>query len=132
MSLPLVVFVDYLLGNLWWIVGLSVVALIGLIWLFDFLYHRHSKKTEQKAIDQGLYLAALGGLENVLEKKLEGSRIVVKLKDYSLVNRDKLHDAGVTGFIQMSDQLTLVIKKNAAEVYAKIFKEPSSPKGDAH
>jgi phosphotransferase system IIB component len=132
MSLPLVVFVDYLLGNLWWIVGLSVVALIGLIWLFDFLYHRHSKKTEQKAIDQGLYLAALGGLENVLEKKLEGSRIVVKLKDYSLVNRDKLHDAGVTGFIQMSDQLTLVIKKDAAEVYAKIFKEPSSPKGDAH
>lgn len=132
MSLLLVALSDFLLGNLWWIVGLSVVALIGFIWLFDFLYHRHSKKAEQKAIDEGLYLAALGGRDNVLEKKLEGSRIIVKLKDYSLLNKDKLHDAGVTGFIQMSDQLTLVIKKDAAAVYDKIFNEPSSQKEDAH
>lgn len=118
-----IVYSDFLLKNLWWIV---LIALALLFLAFFFIEHRsklikRKKKSEVTNEKASLYLEALGGENNVEEKKLEGSRIVVKLKDYNAVNRDKLREAGVSGFIQMSDRLTLVIKENAAEVYNKIF-----------
>ena len=118
-----IVYSDFLLQNLWWIV---LITLVLLFLAFFFIEHRfklikRKKKSEVTNEKASLYLEALGGENNVEEKKLEGSRIVVKLKDYNAVNRDKLREAGVSGFIQMSDRLTLVIKENAAEVYNKIF-----------
>ena len=118
-----IVYSDFLLKNLWWIV---LIALALLFLAFFFIEHRsklikRKKKSEVTNEKASLYLEALGGENNVEEKKLEGSRIVVKLKDYNAVNRDKLREAGVSGFIQMSDRLTLVIKENAAGVYNKIF-----------
>lgn len=118
-----IVYSDFLLKNLWWIV---LIALALLFLAFFLIEHRsklikRKKKSEVTNEKASLYLEALGGENNVEEKKLEGSRIVVKLKDYNAVNRDKLREAGVSGFIQMSDRLTLVIKENAAEVYNKIF-----------
>lgn len=118
-----IVYSDFLLKNLWWIV---LIGLALLFLAFFLIEHRsklikRKKKSEVTNEKASLYLEALGGENNVEEKKLEGSRIVVKLKDYNAVNRDKLREAGVSGFIQMSDRLTLVIKENAAEVYNKIF-----------
>lgn len=117
-----IVYDDFLLKNLWWIVALGLVIILFTFFLIE---HRSKwlkgKKKEVSKEKASLYLEALGGESNVLEKKLEGSRIVVRLKDYNAVNRDKLREAGVSGFIQMSDRLTLVIKENAQEVYSKIF-----------
>jgi phosphotransferase system IIB component len=50
-----------------------------------------------------------------------GSRIVLTLKDYSKINRPLLQEAGVTGFIEKSDKLTLVVKENAEMVYETLF-----------
>lgn len=114
-------YADFLLRNMWWIVALcTILLLVLLLWLDRRVLSKEKKKevSEQQA---SLYLDALGGEENVIERALEGSRIILKLKDYGAVNRDKLREAGVTGFIQMSDRLTLVIKDNAMEVYDKIF-----------
>ncbi len=110
---------DFLLKNIWWIIALIALALFVTIFFLDRHFYKEKKKTVE--IQPSLYLEALGGEENVLERALDGSRIILKLKDYGAVNRDKLREAGVTGFIQMSDKLTLVIKDNAMEVYNKIF-----------
>ena len=64
------------------------------------------------------YFEALGGEDNYIDSSREGSRIIVHLKDYS---KEKIKEAGVTGFIEKSDKLTLVVKDNAEEVYEKIF-----------
>ena len=69
------------------------------------------------------YFEALGGEENVLEKRIEGSRIVLRLKDYSLLDKEKIKEAGVDGFIQMSDKLYLVVKNDADKVYRILFGE---------
>jgi len=121
MNILLVVFADYLLTNLWWITALSVFFVIGLYLLIDFLHERNKIKKGKINVNRGLCLEALGGEGNLIDKKLEGSRIIIHLHDYSCINRDKLRDAGVTGFILKSDQLTLVIKENSLEVYSRIF-----------
>jgi len=66
-------------------------------------------------------ILSLGGEENVLSKKLEGSRIIVSLKDYNLINKVELRDCGVSGFVKMSDQLVMVVKKDPDGVYEKLF-----------
>jgi phosphotransferase system IIB component len=116
----MVVYSDFLIANLWWIVALGVLFILLLCLFIEHLKEKSSSKKPKK-VNSSLYLEALGGSANIISKSLEGSRIVVKLNDYEAINRDKLRDAGVNGFILMSDKLTLVIKKDAKEVYQKIF-----------
>ncbi len=116
-----IIYTDFLLKNIWWIIALGAALIITLLIFIDKRFLSKPKKKEISEETASLYLEALGGASNVKEKSLEGSRIILRLNDYGAVNRDKLREAGVTGFIQMSDRLTLVIKGNAMEVYEKIF-----------
>lgn len=84
-------------------------------------YFRKGKKTVKKLASKSEYLDALGGEANIIEKELRGSRIVLRLADYSKLDKEKLKEAGVDGFIMMSDKLTLVIKGSAEEAYKVIF-----------
>ena len=51
------------------------------------------KKT--KSVETQNILEALGGLENIVAHSLNGSRIVLVLKDYSLVREDTLNENGI-------------------------------------
>ena len=66
-------------------------------------------------------LAALGGKENVISHSLNGSRIVLELKDYSLVNEKELNALGVASVIKMSNKITLVIKGDSKAFYNMLF-----------
>ena len=118
---------DFLLTNLWWIAGLSVLVLIGAWFLADYLIKKSRKGKGEtpmlKKEQANMYIEALGGLDNIIDKSLVGSRIVLTLKDYTGLKKDVLEKAGVTGFILMSDKLTLVVKEGAEEVYKSIFGE---------
>jgi phosphotransferase system IIB component len=117
-----IVYDDYFMSNLWWIIAVSVGCAIGLYFLISRLVHlSHQKKAPLIKPEKSKYLAALGGEENIISSRLVGSRIVLVLHDYTKINRPLLEEAGVTGFIEKSDQLTLVIKDQAQEVYATIF-----------
>jgi phosphotransferase system IIB component len=115
-------FNEFLKSNSWWIalifLGLIVVAIVA-IYLSGLSPKK--EKAPEKVIDKNAYLLALGGEENVVSKKLMGSRIVLVLKDYQKIDQAKLKEAGVDSFIEMSDRLTLVIKDNADKVYHTIF-----------
>lgn len=113
---------DFFLKNLWWIVLLLVVFLGGLIIAFS-LFRQTKKKKAKPSIDVNENLVAIGGKENIEEHQLEGSRIVLKLKDYGKVDREKLKEAGAIGFIMKSDKLTIVFKEKAEEVYHAFFHE---------
>lgn len=121
MNFMTIIYSDFLLKNMWWVVALASLLLLLGLFLGDHFISKKSKETSISPSKASLYLEALGGDDNVIDKKLEGSRIVLVLKDYGALNREKLREAGVTGFIQMSDKLTLVIKENAEGVYKKIF-----------
>ncbi|MBO8426694.1 MAG: hypothetical protein IAC61_05210 [Firmicutes bacterium] len=103
--------------------ALGVVALILIVALAILLpyFLKKGKGKKGKIASKGEYLSALGGEENVLSKELKGSRIVLRLADYSKVDKQKLLEAGVDGFIEMEDKLTLVLKGDSEKVYKAIF-----------
>ena len=103
--------------------ALGVVALILVVALTILLpyFLKKGKGKKGKIASKGEYLSALGGEENVLSKELKGSRIVLRLADYSKVDRQKLLEVGVDGFIEMEDKLTLVLKGDSEKVYKAIF-----------
>ena len=102
------------------LIALGVIILGVLIFLLIKIFGKKRVKSLPIA-SKSEYFEALGGEDNYIDSSREGSRIIVHLKDYSKINKEKIKEAGVTGFIEKSDKLTLVVKDNAEEVYEKIF-----------
>lgn len=119
-------FNDFLRDNaLWFCLAIAavIVLILAIVLISVLLKRRKGKEAPKKAIDASAYLLALGGEENVLSHKVVRSRIVLELKDYALVDKEKLKEAGVDGFIMMSNKLTLVIPGDAEKVNALIFRD---------
>ena len=117
-------FSSWLASSSWWI-ALSIAGLL-LLSVLLLLLCGGRKSPAKKKIAPSVYFEALGGADNVLDKRLSGSRIVLKLKDAQKVDQEKLKEAGVDGFILMSTQVTLVIKGDAEKVYFTLFGEKAS------
>ncbi len=100
---------------------MGVILLAGII-ILAANFAKNNRKTKVKIINIDDSLIAIGGKDNIISHSLSGSRINLVLKDYSLVDREKLKSAGATGFILKSDKLTIVFKDNAEKVYKDLFK----------
>ena len=105
----------------WAIIG--VFAFLIILGTILFLVLSRRKSSSKAKVDGNNCAKALGGSENVVSKELRGSRIIVCLKDFSKIDHEALKKAGVTGFIQASDKLTLVVKDGAKELYDSLFSE---------
>ena len=75
----------------------------------------------------GLYIEEhlikyIGGEDNVISHSINRSRIVLVLKDYSLVDEDKLKSCGVESIIKMSNKITLV-SNDASAIYKSLFND---------
>ena len=105
-----------------WVIVAAFVFLI-LVGSVIFLWMSRRKRKGVTAVNEKECALALGGKDNIISKELRGSRIIVSCKDFSKVDHEALKKAGVTGFIQASDKLTLVIKDNAEELYNSLFNE---------
>ena len=102
----------------------AFILVVVLVVLFICLSKRKKAGAAPKrVIVASAYIEALGGADNIVSHSLVRSRIVLTLKDYDIVDKEKLKEAGVDGFIMMSDKLTLVIKGDAEKVNAAIFPE---------
>lgn len=115
----------WLKANAIWL-AIASCALIAIALAFILLLGKKKKSNSNrvastKVVSKSEYLEALGGEENILDKKLEGRRIVLTLKDNSLLDKEKIKEAGVDGFIMMTSRVTLVIKGDASKVYEVIF-----------
>ena len=107
--------------------ALGVAGVILIILLIVILRSAKNRKDGDKGgkkkINGSAYIEALGGADNIVSHSLMRSRIVLTLKNYDIVDKEKLKEAGVDSFIMMSDKLTLVIKGDAEKVNAAIFPE---------
>lgn len=108
--------VDFLLQNLWWIILLGVVVLLGLIWLISFLIFKNPKKHKGKVGDIDIF-SYLGGKDNVLSFTVHGSRLIVKLKNKNLLQREELKALGVKGFVEKEEDITIVLSNELKERY---------------
>lgn len=103
-----------------WIFAVALAGIILIVVAVIILLHVR-KKPKKRVIDESAYYDALGGKDNLISHELVGSRIKLELKDYDAIDKQKLTEAGVDGFIMMSNRLTLVIKGDAKEVYERLF-----------
>ena len=115
----------WLKANAIWL-AIACAALIAIALALILLLGKKKKSNSNrvastKVVSKSEYLEALGGEENILDKKLECRRIVLTLKDNSLLDKEKIKEAGVDGFIMMTSRVTLVIKGDASKVYEVIF-----------
>ncbi len=110
---------------LWLCLGIvGIIILVLAITVIIALVRRKKKLKDgpkKRIINASAYISALGGADNIVSHELMRSRIVLVLKNYDIVDKEKLKEAGVDGFIMMSDKLTLVIQGDAAKVNAAIF-----------
>ena len=111
--------------SMWIAIGVAGLILAILLTVLIVVLVRRKKggAKPKRVIVASAYMEALGGADNIVSHNLVRSRIVLTLKDYDLVDKEKLKEAGVDGFIMMSDKLTLVIQGNAEKVNAAIFPE---------
>ena len=112
-------------SNIWMIAVISAAAVLVMALVIVFIRLGKGKKKRKKEplvlADRSVYISSLGGEENIVESKVIGSRIVIVLKDDSIITPEKLLEAGVASYIKMNKKLTLVVKDNADKVYERIF-----------
>ena len=123
---------EFLSQNAWWLalIAVGLILVVALIIILTGVKRKKACAEKKKKINykdkesvKSSYFEALGGEDNILEKGIVGSRIKLRLKDYSLLDKKKIEEAGVDAFIQMSDKLYLVVKEDAAKVYSILFGE---------
>ena len=115
-------FASWLSSSSWWLalilVGVLLVAITIVV-----ITGKSKKEPKRQLASKDTYIACFGGVDNIVDKKLVGSRIAITLKDTTVVDQDKLKEAGVDAFILMSNRLTLVAKGDAKELYFILFRE---------
>ena len=111
----------FLKENAWWM-ALAVLAVLALVVALPLLL-KPKKKPTPRPVEKSAYLSAMGGEENIVSHLRKGSRIELVLKDYSLLDKERLKAAGVDSFILMSNKLTLVIQGDAERVEKTLFGE---------
>ncbi len=118
----------FLRTNALWIAlsfAILIVLTLVIIFIIYFCRRNKNKKKEAEALlakqesDMATFMAALGGADNVQECSFKGSRLILKLKDYSLFKSDEIKKCHVDSVIKMSEKIILV-SKIAKDLYAAI------------
>ena len=110
--------------GIYFAIGLAGLVLIVVLVLFLLALSkrkRNAPKEEPQTVDNSQVLEALGGRDNVVSHSLNGSRIALELKDYSLVDEKALNEAGIASVIKMSNKITLVVKGDSSKLYKSLF-----------
>ena len=114
---------DFLSNNALWIalgfIGLIAIT-IGTIVLVNYLRKNKTKKNNKANATNNFY-EYIGGIDNVVSTKLVGSRFTIVLKNYDLVDKDKLKTLGVSSIISLKDKITLVLN-DLGKNYFEYFK----------
>ena len=112
----------FLKNNALWI-ALVLVGIIAITVVVILLVNKKgNKKPEVKVAEKSAWVEALGGEENIISSEAVGSRLVVNLKDKSLLNKEALKELGVTNFMEMSNKITLLLEDKAELVKKELDK----------
>ena len=95
--------------------GIVIIAVLVLI--FVFMKKNKSKIEKEKNIKQNNeFLKIFGGQENIISCEAKGSRLILVLKDYSLLDEANLKENGVTSMIKATNKITLIIGEKSKEL----------------
>lgn len=111
--------------GMWIAIGIAGLILITVIILFVFTSKRKGTGVEFKktsSFDNKVVIDALGGIENIIDHSINGSRISISIKDINKVNESVLKENSVKSIIKMSKKITLLVEGDSNEFYNNVFK----------
>ena len=112
----------FLKNNALWI-ALVLIGIIAITVALILIFGTKKKEVKPEIAEKSRWVEALGGSDNIISSEAYGSRLAIKLKDKSLLNKEALKELGVTNFIEMSDKITLLLEDKAELVKAELDKE---------
>ena len=97
---------EFIKDNAWWL-ALSLVAIIALV-IVTILLSGKKNKTKKENNLYVDYLEAFGTINNIISAYYKGSRLTLVLRDYDLLDNEKLETLGISSSIRMSSKITFV------------------------
>ena len=103
---------------------LLVVCVIVLV----ICLNKSNKKRniEENRKQNSEFLNYFGGNENIISCESKGSRLILILKDYSLLNEEKLKENGISSMIKATNKVTLIVGEKSKEL-EKFIEENKRP-----
>lgn len=110
--------VDWLNNNYWWPVILFLVSLMIIV---KIMLMQPKKKVD---IDSSEYkdevINNLGGIDNVINASLDGSRVKFQIKEIELANLEAFKTMGATGVFISGKNVKMVLPFNAKNLVDSI------------
>ena len=101
-----------------WIEYIIIAVILIIISLVIVKLSKRDFKAEANKL-----ITYLGGKDNIIEHFVNGSRLSLILKNYDLVNIEKLNELGFPSVIKMSNKITLVYEGDLESLAKRIFNE---------
>ena len=73
-------------------------------------------KNKNLKIEANKLVVYLGGRDNIKEYTYNKSRLTVRLKDISLVNKESIQKLGAQGIVEVDDQLKIILGDDARQL----------------
>lgn len=99
---------------LWCLIGGILFVLITFI-IILFILKNKTKSSENRTFSE--LLEALGGIDNIYDITLNGSRISLGFNDKKILNRANIKANGVETIVISNKKITLVVGKTAPQIY---------------
>ena len=58
----------------------------------------------------------LGGIDNIVDTKVNLSRFIVTLRDISLANKEEIQKLGAKGIVEIDNQLKIILGNNSKQL----------------
>lgn len=110
--------VNWLNENFWWPVILFIVAVIIIVRIALLKPQKKGEVDGTYLIDE--ILRNLGGIENLTDINLDGSRLKFSLKEIELTNLQAFKEIGATGVFISGKNVKMVLPYNMENIVVKI------------
>lgn len=115
-----------------WMLTIGLVAggllLVVCVIVLVICLNKSNKKRniEENRKQNSEFLNYFGGNENIISCESKGSRLILILKDYSLLNEEKLKENGISSMIKATNKVTLIVGEKSKEL-EKFIEENKRP-----
>lgn len=89
-----------------------IIAIVLLIILFAIL--KSMKKDAHLEVNK--LIEYLGGIDNIVDKKVNLSRFIVTLRDVNLANKEEIQKLGAKGIVEIDNQLKIILGSNSRQL----------------
>ena len=89
-----------------------IIGIVLLIILFAIL----KSMSKDAHLEVNKLIDYLGGIDNIVDKKVNLSRFIVTLRDVNLANKEEIQKLGAKGIVEIDNQLKIILGSNSKQL----------------